>query len=73
MKIRYQPKGLKSPVIIDDAQSVVVLDENSNPMYVAQQVTSSTCVHEKAGTRGFEDLLKQLGIGLTAVYKVIKR
>lgn len=68
MKIRIQPKGLKSPRVIEDVQSVVVYDENGNPMYIAQQIDQNTCVHEKAGQQDFERLLKNLGIGLSTKY-----
>lgn len=72
MKLRIQPKGLKSPQILLDVASVVVYDDSDNPMYVGQQTSEDTCIHEMAGKKGFEELLKALGIGLSVPYKVIK-
>lgn len=72
MKVRIQPKGLKSPRMIDDVQSIVVYDEHGNPMYISQQIDQNTCVHEKAGHSDFERLLKNLGIGLNTKYILVK-
>lgn len=72
MQIRFQPDGLKSPRIIEDAQSVVIYDEHGNAMYIAQQIDKNTCVCEKAGQPGFEKLLKELGIGLSTKYVVVR-
>lgn len=72
MKIRIQPRGLKTPQVVIDVRSIVVYDDHDNPMYVGQQIDADTCIQEKAGQPGFEKLLKDLGIGLNKPYKVIK-
>jgi hypothetical protein len=72
MKIRIQPKGLKNPQLIEDAQSVVVYDEHGNPIFVSQQIDKNTCLLEKAGQPDFERLLRDLGIGLNSQYVVVR-
>ena len=72
MVIRIQPTGLKNPQAIENVQSIVVYDEQGNPVYVAQQVTGDTIVQEKIGGPGFEKLLNSMGIGLNVSCKVVK-
>jgi hypothetical protein len=72
MKIRIQKRGLQPSETIEEVQSVVLLDENNNPLYVAQQHDSNTIIAERAGNPDFQKLLKALGIGLNAEYKVMK-
>lgn len=73
MKVRIQRRGLNPVETIEDVQSVVLLDEHSNPVYVAQQHDKDVIIAEKAGTTSFEKLLKVLGIGLNTEYKVTKK
>lgn len=72
MKIRIQPRGLRSPQMIENVQSVVVYDEHDNPIFVSQQIDKDTCLLEKAGQPDFERLLKDLGIGLSSKYVVVR-
>ena len=70
MKIRIHKNGFETQVI-EDVKMVVVYDEHDNPMYISNQVDENNCVHEKAGGKGFEDLLKSFGLRLHVPYKTV--
>ena len=72
MKIRIQPAGFTNPQLSEDVQSVVVYDDQDNPVYVGVSVADNAMVQEKAGGPGFKKLLESLGIGLNTSFKVTK-
>lgn len=72
MKIRIQRRGLHPTETIEEVQSAVITDNYGNPLYIAQQLEEGTIIAEKAGSIGFDKLLKALGIGLNTTYKVSK-
>ena len=72
MKIRIQPAGFTNPQVFADVQSVVVHDDQDNPVYVGVSVANDVMLQEKAGGPGFKKLLDSLGIGLNTSFKVTK-
>lgn len=71
MKIRIHKRGFETQVV-EDAQLVVVYDDYDNPMYVSNQVNANNCIHAKAGSDDFEEVLKSFGIRLKVPYRTVK-
>jgi hypothetical protein len=71
MKVSIHKAGFESTTI-EDAKLIVVYDDFDNPMYVANQIDENNCMHEKAGSKGFEETLKAFGVRLKVPYRVVK-
>jgi len=72
MQIRAQPDRLGEPVELTGLRSLVIRDDHSNPLIVAQMLGEGVTVIYRHDEPGFVEVLKALGIGLNTQYKVGK-
>lgn len=72
MHVRAQPDGLMPAHVLEDVRSVVIYDQWKQPILVAQTIDDGSIVTMRPGDPKFREVLKSMGIGLNAEYKVHK-
>jgi len=66
MNVRVQGEGFEPVQVLDNVQSVVILDDHGQPVIAVQRTKENQILSIKAGDPHFDKTLEAMGIGLNA-------
>jgi len=72
VRARCQTDGLGEPNIVEDVRSVVIYDDFDNPILIVQKLGEGQILTTRATDPEFRKIMKSLGIGLNAQYRMVK-